>query len=109
MLPIIAARRPGTAARSADRGCAGLASSRGLRLCLLLQATGAVDLIAQVAPDAENQRAVSGVLAQAQYLSRPGERHRYERLDAAGMRGHDDDAVAHRDRLVDAMGDEHDG
>jgi hypothetical protein len=69
---------------------------------------GAIDLVAQIAPDAEHQRAIGRVAAQAEHLTGTRERHFDDRFDAAGMRRHDDDAVAECHRLVDAVGDEHD-
>src|SRR5204863_822791 len=47
----------------------------GSRLDLRLLAAGAVDLVAQIAPDPEHQRAIGGIAAQAEHLARTRERH----------------------------------
>src|SRR6266576_2806908 len=55
-------------------------------LDLRFLAARAIDLVAQIAPDAEHQRAIGRVAAQAEHLARPRERHLDDRFDAAWMR-----------------------
>src|SRR4051794_27441076 len=67
---------------------------------------GTLDLVAQRVPDLLIQRDEARVEADLGHLPRPREVDVIDLLDRARPRGHDDDAVRERDRLLEVMRDE---
>src|SRR4051794_25393477 len=79
--PRTPAAGPATEGRSGARATAATTPSSA---DLVFLPAGTVDLVAQIAPDAEHERAVRRVLAQRQHVARPRERYLDQRLMRPG-------------------------